>query len=162
MQGRLIFINQAARTGLIFGADRNRYRFELDEWQGGSLPRRNSMVEFEPAGNTALGVHLADALAAALEQPPVGVAANSKPPRPPKGRKPAPTDSASAVLPGDQLLSAIDAVPPSNLSAAPASRLLLTDEPVSRRSPLKPILIGIFLAVLLFLCCYAYVHLKKG
>ena len=39
MHGRVIFINPLTSTGLIFGADRERYSFPTSEWTEPGLPR---------------------------------------------------------------------------------------------------------------------------
>ena len=46
MLGRVAFLNPATRTGLIFGADRTRYVFALDDWHDSGLPARNQDVSF--------------------------------------------------------------------------------------------------------------------
>jgi hypothetical protein len=158
MQGRLIFINQPKGqvdgTGLIFGADRNRYRFELAEWRGGALPARNTMLEFEAAGDTALKVQLAsegsaDALATEPVFTPPPSKTRGKAARPARPDEPAaPTPQTSQAAETIDLEAPLAAAPAPNLSAAPAARLLLTEVP-SPRFPLKAFLIGLAIIILL-------------
>ena len=56
MRGRIIFINPQTMTGLIFGADRNRYNFELKEWAEPGVPARNLEVNFQVVGGDALRI----------------------------------------------------------------------------------------------------------
>ncbi len=53
MRGRIVFINPATSTGLIFGVDRERYRFRTAEWAEPGLPSRNMEVSFKTRGNDA-------------------------------------------------------------------------------------------------------------
>ena len=46
MLGRVAFLNPATRTGLIFGTDRTRYTFALEDWHDAMLPSRNQDVSF--------------------------------------------------------------------------------------------------------------------
>ena len=163
MQGRIIFINQpkgqTAGTGLIFGADRNRYRFELTEWRGADLPPRNMLVAFEPAGDTALQVHKFS------ESSFAGFDSDDDAPSPPpttskSSRKAASvgpvTDDIDDILRADPL-PAEAATESSGLATGSAARLLLMQEP-ARRSPLKPILLGIGITVLVLILCVIYLH----
>ena len=54
MRGRLVFINPATQTGLIFGLDRNRYTFAIADWEARALPNRNDEIDFQPRGTRAL------------------------------------------------------------------------------------------------------------
>ncbi len=56
MRGRIIFVQPETKTGLIFGADRQRYDFELAEWQGSEALKRNQEVNFKVQGSHALSI----------------------------------------------------------------------------------------------------------
>ena len=56
MRGRIIFVNPATLSGLIFGIDRQRYNFSLDQWVERGVPSRNIEVSFRTEGLEALQV----------------------------------------------------------------------------------------------------------
>ncbi len=56
MRGRIVFIHPETHTGLIFGADRERYNFELNEWSDAGVPPRNLEVKFQIRGDHALKI----------------------------------------------------------------------------------------------------------
>ena len=56
MKGRILEYNEGTRSGLISGEDEKRYRFDISEWKGASLPKVDSSIDFSIQGETATSI----------------------------------------------------------------------------------------------------------
>ncbi len=57
MKGKVLDVNEVTRTGVISGADGNRYNFEIAEWKGSVLPKAGNNVDFSISGDNALAIY---------------------------------------------------------------------------------------------------------
>lgn len=59
MKGQILEYSVQSNTGVVSGADGNRYQFNGSEWKGTNVPARGMSVDFESDGNQAKAVYLA-------------------------------------------------------------------------------------------------------
>lgn len=59
MKGQILEYSVQSNTGVVSGADGNRYEFNGGEWKGTNVPSRGMSVDFEADGNQAKRVYLA-------------------------------------------------------------------------------------------------------
>lgn len=60
MKGKVLDVNEATRSGVISGADGNRYNFEITEWKASVLPKAGNNVDFSinEDGDSALAIYI--------------------------------------------------------------------------------------------------------
>jgi hypothetical protein len=98
MRGRVIFVNPPTKTGLIFGANRQRYEFALEEWRESTPLRRNQEVNFQTDGNRALRLK---AFTLDYTDEPIAPALSAKA-KPAPGGRPTPTLDDDPAAPADE------------------------------------------------------------
>lgn len=58
MKGKVLDVNEVTRSGVISGADGNRYNFEITEWKASVLPKAGNNVDFSINGDSALAIYI--------------------------------------------------------------------------------------------------------
>lgn len=58
MKGKVLDVNEVTRSGVISGADGNRYNFEITEWKASVLPKAGNNVDFSINGASALAIYI--------------------------------------------------------------------------------------------------------
>ncbi|MFM2480087.1 TM2 domain-containing protein [Celerinatantimonas sp. YJH-8] len=58
MKGTILEFNESTRTGIISGEDGNRYSLDMEQWNGGSLPKSGTKVDFSVNGEQATSIYM--------------------------------------------------------------------------------------------------------
>jgi TM2 domain-containing membrane protein YozV len=58
LKGKILDFNQESQTGLISGADGNRYKLEVASWKGSVAPKTGATVDFSTNGDVAEDIYL--------------------------------------------------------------------------------------------------------
>ncbi|SMN01659.1 TM2 domain family protein [uncultured Candidatus Thioglobus sp.] len=57
MKGNILEYNKEKRNGVISGDDGNRYKIDISEWKGASIPKTGNKVDFSTDGENAKSVY---------------------------------------------------------------------------------------------------------
>ena len=58
MKGKILEFNEESRSGVISGDDGDRYKFEIKEWKGSTLPKADNKIDFSANGENAEAIYV--------------------------------------------------------------------------------------------------------
>ncbi|WP_428087366.1 TM2 domain-containing protein [Candidatus Thioglobus sp.] len=63
MKGKILEYNEEGRNGIISADDGSRYKLDISEWKGSSIPKAGNKVDFSVNGENAASIYAESALA---------------------------------------------------------------------------------------------------